>query len=884
MVDTETAPAEKASILIVDDEPQVLIALEDILSDQFIVHTTRSPEQALNLAAQERDIAVVISDQRMPKMTGDELLGRLSTESQAERILVTGYADLSAVIKAVNDGRIFAYITKPWNPDELQLKVQQAAEHFRLAKELAHERQLLRDLMGNMPDGIYFKDPELRFLKVNEPLERMLCGNGSVDMVGRRLTELESTALDAEATEEEERRILADGIQVVDDIREYKRGDRRQWFSETKVRIRSATGAVIGLVGISRNVSDRIEAEQARERQQQRIARLTRIHAMLSGVNSAIVRAGERDALLREACTIAVSEGQLTFATIVAYDETNASCQVVAAVGPTNIRLTSRTLRPGEPVEQGHLLFDRVAHSRAPVILNDAQRDLDGPRLHDGRVSPGAVAAFPLFAAGELRYVFALASTQPGFFDSDEVRLLTDLAGNISFALDHFAAKDRLDFLAYYDELTGLANQRLLMDRLAQQIATCRSVGKKLALAMLDIDRFRQVNETLGREGGDELLRQVGARLKARIGGQDSLARVDGNRFAVLVPLVEDESDVASLVEELLVKIHNDSFQIGDIEVLIAVRFGISLFPSDGETAETLVYNAEAALKKAKSQGQRYVFYAPTMNERVAEKLTLETRLRRALEHEEFVLYYQPKVELRRGAIVGLEALIRWQPPGEKLVPPGVFIPVLEETGLIVDVGRWVLMSAAAQYTSWARAGLNPPRVAVNVSALQLGQPDFLRSIEETLASYELASRGIDLEITESVFVEDLEGNVSKLTAAREHGLQVAIDDFGTGYSSLAYLSRLPIDILKIDRSFVTRMTKNPHDTALVTTVISLAHSLECKVVAEGVELPEQAQLLRLLRCDQIQGYLIGKPAPAAEITACFGEHQMYKWSPTADQ
>ncbi len=201
LVDTETAPAEKASILIVDDEPQVLIALEDILSDQFIVHTTRSPEQALNLAAKERDIAVVISDQRMPKMTGDELLGRLSTESQAERILVTGYADLSAVIKAVNDGRIFAYITKPWNPDELQLKVQQAAEHFRLAKELAHERQLLRDLMGNMPDGIYFKDPELRFLKVNEPLERMLCGNGSVDMVGRRLTELESTALDAEATE-----------------------------------------------------------------------------------------------------------------------------------------------------------------------------------------------------------------------------------------------------------------------------------------------------------------------------------------------------------------------------------------------------------------------------------------------------------------------------------------------------------------------------------------------------------------------------------------------------------------------------------------------------------------------------------------------------------
>lgn len=874
-----TVPANKPSILVVDDEPQVLVALEDMLSDHFTVYTANSPEKALELAGTQREIAVVISDQRMPRMTGDQLFQRLSQDSQAQRILVTGFADLTAVIRAVNEGRIFAYITKPWDVDDLQQKVHRAAEHFRLAMELAHERQLLTDLMENMPDGIYFKDLGLRFIKANAPVANMLSyGPDASVLVGQRLSDLSANVRAAQKVEAEEQRILRGSTQVIDVIREYGRGGARQWFSETKAPVRGPAGSVIGLVGISRDVTDRIEAENAREIQQHRIARLTRIHTVLSGINSAIVRIQERDRLLDEVCGLAVREGHLSVATVAAFEEATSSFSIVAATMLEQSPGLDQVL--GQRLDSGVGLMLNVVRTQAPVVVNNTAHDpsvgvLQGLAPDQQR----AVALFPLFASGRLEYVFTLSSSQPGFFDSDEVRLLTDMADNISFALGHFAAKDRLNFLAYYDELTGLPNRRLLFDRLTQQLATSRSVKRKLALLLLDIDRFRQINETLGRSGGDALLKHVATRLKAGMGEQGSLARIDGNRFAMLMPLVDDEADVGVLVESLLTSILNSSFEIGDTEVLISGRFGISLFPADGSDADALLYNAEAALKKAKSQGRRYAFYAPSMNDQVAQKLTLETRLRRALENSEFVLHYQPKVELRYGALVGLEALIRWQHPEEGLVAPGVFIPILEETGLIVDVGCWVLLQAAAQHSAWTNAGLQPPRIAVNVSALQLGQPDFLESLEHVAGRHPDALRELDLEITESVFVDDLMGNVSKLEAARERGLQVAIDDFGTGYSSLGYLSRLPIDTLKIDRSFVSRMTKNPQDMSLVTTMISLAHSLDCKVVAEGVEQPEQAQLLRLLRCDQVQGWLTGRPMTAADVAARFGGSHAFSWT-----
>ncbi len=862
-------------VVIVDDEPQVLVALEDVLSDDFVVETTDSPEVALRLACSDEDIAVVVSDQRMPRISGHELLGQVAKKSKAERILVTGYADLSAVIKAVNEGQIFAYLTKPWDPDELRMKVHQAAEHHELLQRLEHERKLLDDLMRNVPDGIYFKDSELRFLKANAPVAELLGQNDPKELVGKRLSELSGRrGLDA-VTEVEERRIVNEGLEVIDSIRQVATDQDRRWLSETKVPIRS-DGQVIGLVGIARDVSERVKAENVRERQAQRIAGLTRIHKMLSGINGAIVRIRDRDALSERVCQIAVEEGQLPLAAIVTHEEQRGFHANQGAFGSG---FAQSKLAIDAIVADSATALSRVLARREAVVAPNPTVMAEcafQPRLKATGLR--SIVLFPLFAAGEVQAILMLGSNQADFFDDDELELLRGLADNISFAFDHFEQAARLDFLAYYDELTGLPNRRLLVDRLTQRLVNADDEEQKVAVAVLDVYRFRELNETFGRDGGDHLLRQMATRLERSMGKNDSLARLEGNRFALLVSLDGQAFDIASHVDQLVHKVLDENFVLRGTELRLAARMGIALFPSDGDQAEALLANAEAALKVAKSVGSPYVFYSPRINARVAERVSLETRLRRAVEKEEFLLHYQPKIDLRSGAVAGLEALIRWQTPEDGLVSPGVFIPVLEETGLIMDVGRWVLRRAAQQYVEWVEAGYQPPRIAVNVSALQLSQPDFVATLKALGDAYGPVARQLDLEITESVFVDDLTGNVNKLTEARNMGHQVAIDDFGTGYSSLGYLTRLPIDVLKIDRAFVSRMTQNPEDMSLVSMIISLAHSLDCKVVAEGVERAEEARLLRLLRCDQLQGYLTSKPIPSDAAAATFQERFSTKW------
>jgi EAL domain-containing protein (putative c-di-GMP-specific phosphodiesterase class I) len=298
------------------------------------------------------------------------------------------------------------------------------------------------------------------------------------------------------------------------------------------------------------------------------------------------------------------------------------------------------------------------------------------------------------------------------------------------------------------------------------------------------------------------------------------------------------------------------------------------MFPEDGNDAELLLKHAEAALYKAKATGEKYLFYTQHMNDRTAGTLILENKLRQALEREEFVLYYQPKISLDTGGIASVEALIRWKSPELGLVPPAQFIPLMEETGLILDVGIWALRKAAQDHRHWLEAGLDAPRVAVNVSAIQLRKRDFVLTVQQAL-EHGVAPTGIDLEITESVVMEDIQDNIEKLKAIRDLGMSIAIDDFGTGYSSLAYLTKLPVETLKIDRSFICTMLDEPDTMTLVSGIISLAHSLRLKVVAEGVETEEQADALRALRCEQMQGYLFSKPLPLEEMTLLLGKQRI---------
>ena len=868
------ADGTKSRVLVVDDEPQILAALQDVLGDEYDVLTVTSPVLALRLLESEKDIAVVISDQRMPGMAGDELLSLLADLSDATRVMVTGYSEMSAVIRAVNSGRIFAYVTKPWQNPDLRMTIKKSVEHFELMRKLARERQLLEDLMSNIPDAIYFKDRDLKFERINEALASRIALGDAALAIGKRLEELGVAPELAAAVEREEARVVAEARPSVNVLSSTEGADGRRYFSTTIAPVRGPGGDVQGLVGVSRDVTEREETERA-------LQRLTHVRTILGAVNAAIVRVKDRDELVGESCRIAVEDGGLLGSSILLLDRERGMVTSVASHGRTG--LVTRFVDAWTGVDSDDV-WNRttIVKSHEPVVMNRLRPNDDRRWAADVVASGGQSAAlFPLVSDERLVGVFVLVSAHPQFFDAEEVRLLSEVADNIASALDHIEKRALLDFLAYYDELTNLPKRELLLDRLHQLLPGRAARGEALALLLVDVTRFRHVNETLGRLGGDELLMQLSKRLAGIVAEGDTLARFDGNAFALLMTVPGTEANLTSWVEKTLLGALAKPLTIRGTELRVTVRIGVALFPGDASDSDNLVRNAEAALANARTVGRNCVFYAPSMNARMGEKLTLEMRLRRALEDRQFVLHYQPKVDLRNGGVVGLEALIRWQDPERGLVPPGQFIPVLEETGLILEVGNWVLEDAAAQYVAWLGRGLTPPRIAVNVSAIQLSQPNFTELVEQVFERHPRARGGLDIELTESVLMDDLGGNIEKLRVLKKAGVCVAIDDFGTGYSSLGYLSRLPLDALKIDRSFVMRMTEDPQEMTIITTIISLAHSLDLAVVAEGVETGDQARLLRLVRCDEIQGYLVGKPQPAGEVSNQFRSSKA-TWPPPA--
>jgi diguanylate cyclase (GGDEF)-like protein/PAS domain S-box-containing protein len=612
-----------------------------------------------------------------------------------------------------------------------------------------------------------------------------------------------------------------------------------------------------------RDITGRKEAEA-------KISRLNRVYAVLSGINALIVRVRDRDELFREACRIAVDAGKLRFVWIGVVDHEARQLTPVAWGGEEQDFLAAvrSRLSLSEADSQARALVAQAVVAKEALIANDVAND---PRIRfkEEHAKHGirSLAAFPLRVADRVLGVFALHAAEVGFFDADEVRLLAELAGDISFALEHIEKGEKLDYLVSYDPLTGLANRTLLHARLEQFLQTAQREQHKLALLILDIERFKAVNDAYGRHAGDALLKQVADRMVRSRGDPTRVARLSADHFALVLPRVRTDEELARRLEDRLEELFGPPYAVADTELRIAGKIGIALFPSDAADPDTLLKNAESALKKAKQAGERYLFYAQEMTERVAEKLSWENKLRQAVEREEFVLHYQPKVDLERREIVGVEALIRWQSPELGLVPPGKFIALLEETGLILQVGSWALKRAALDHRRWVEQKLKVPRVAVNVSQIQLRQRDFVAVVEQAIFEG-LAPTAIDLEITESLIMQDVQTNIAKLKAVCELGMKIAIDDFGTGYSSLGYLAQLPVESLKIDRSFIVAMHSDPNATTLVSTIISLARSLRLKVVAEGVETEEQAKLLRLLRCDEMQGYLFSKPLPFEQITA----------------
>jgi diguanylate cyclase (GGDEF)-like protein/PAS domain S-box-containing protein len=432
--------------------------------------------------------------------------------------------------------------------------------------------------------------------------------------------------------------------------------------------------------------------------------------------------------------------------------------------------------------------------------------------------------------------------------------------------------EERVRHLAHHDALTDLPNRALLNDRIAQAVSLAERNRTRVAVMFLDLDRFKTVNDSLGHSVGDKLLREVSARLKSCMRASDTVSRLGGDEFVILMPNVTDAEDVAVTARKVLDAVARP-YNIDGYELVSTPSVGISVYPGDGADVETLLRNADAAMYHAKETGRNnYQFFTQDMNARALERLSLERSLRRALEREELRLHYQPQYGVSDGRMVGLEALIRWQHPEQGLVPPLRFIPFAEESGLILPIGDWVLKEACRQSRAWQEAGLPPLRVSVNISALQFRQPDFAVTVERALAAAGLEARYLQLEVTESMIMYEAERMTESLEQLKAMGLELAIDDFGTGYSSLSYLKRLPIDRLKIDKSFVQDVTTDTDDEAIIGAIIALTRKLGLRTIAEGVETREQLEFLRDQGCDEVQGFLLSKPLAPPDCAALLAQ------------
>jgi diguanylate cyclase (GGDEF)-like protein/PAS domain S-box-containing protein len=633
-------------------------------------------------------------------------------------------------------------------------------------------------------------------------------------------------------------------------------GERRRMRWNNAV-LHSADGAVVGTASIGEDITDQKRGES-------RIKQLNRVYAVLSGINALIVRVRDRDELFREACRIALEQGEFRMALLCLVDQGARTIVLTTSAGiDEELQGAIRDMFRLAEAAPDNVIAQSIREKKV-VAVNDLQSD---PRVlfrkHYTRFGVRSLAILPLIVSNEAVGALALYARESEFFQEEEIGLLRDLIGNVSFALDSIEKEKKLNYLSYYDVLTGLANRSLFLERFELFKRRAVAAGHKLAVFLIDLERFKNINESLGRPAGDQLLKQVAAWLTSRVGDATLLARVGADIFAVVLPEVSQQGDVTSLLERTVEALGQQDFRLEEIDCRIGAKVGVAVLPDDGADVGSLLENAEAALKRAKVRGDRYLFYTEKMTEMVAGRLALENHLRQALDREEFVLHYQPKVSMATGKLTGAEALIRWNDPRTGLVPPAKFIPILEETGLIFDVGRWALHQAIADYLRWRNAGLAAVRIAVNVSPLQLRHRGFIAEIEGAICVDAHAAAGLELEITESLIMEDVKLSIASLQAIRDMGVNIAIDDFGTGFSSLSYLHKLPVDALKIDRSFVDGMTVTPEALALVSTIINLARWLRIKVVAEGVETEEQQRLLRLLSCDEMQGYIFSKPMPA---------------------
>ncbi len=814
---------------------------------------------------------IVLSDFTLPGFGGLEALDLVRAhDTELPFVFVSGTLGEDRAIDALKRGATDYVLKQSLSrlPSAIHRALDEAANHrARVAaeSEVRRNARRLHDIVEASQDWIFELDLRTAFTFSNNAVQTIL-GLPAESLLGRTFATLVHPEDRARAA-----MLLPDRSRGEVAVRgrraRWVRADGTERWLESSATLAMQGGEMVGYRGNLRDVTRQLEHEA-------HIARLNRVQVLLSSVNAAVARIHDQGGLLQEICRLAVERGGYARAIVALQDAPGVPLRPVAWNSSLNagietltlplslrtrreeISLAAEALRTGQPTHADDLSPDDSADAR---IRHQAALRALGIR---------SLAVVPLAAEPRALGILTLESREPTVFDEEELSLLTQVAAEIVRSLQHFAREETLHFLSWYDPLTQLARRELFCERLA---LLCRGGDSVAAVIALDVESMGMVNDSLGREAGDDVLRLVASRLRTRLGNADRIAHLGGGTFALA--LAGSDAEGAGLVQARmqLRDVFSDAFNIGGSDIDLHVRTGIARYPQDASSATTLVHNAETALRRAKATSLDDYDYTVTLNAQLAQSMLTSQRLHRALAQSQFLLHYQPIVDLETRVIVGAEALLRWSDPERGLVPPNEFIPLLEQSGQIVDVGQWVLEQVARDARQFARHRDRRMHLAVNLSPLQLCRDDFVERLLQVAAEVESHHAQIEIEITESMLMQDLESSIGKLAELRAAGLRVSIDDFGTGYSSLAMLARLPIDCLKIDRSFVAPLTDDSASMTVVSTVIGLARSFGLQSVAEGIETDEQLKLLRLMKCDIGQGYLFGRPAPLPELLELLG-------------
>ncbi|HWG75219.1 MAG TPA: EAL domain-containing protein [Steroidobacteraceae bacterium] len=601
------------------------------------------------------------------------------------------------------------------------------------------------------------------------------------------------------------------------------------------------------------------QSRAERQRQEMQIAHLTRVLRMLGGVNGAVLRIRDRNELFDECCRLAVAVGGYAACIALLQRPGGRELQFIGSAGADDAAEQGlRTLASSARAWSGGSIRTLLESATDPVVSE--ARDLPSG-LH-------LLIALPLQLEQTGMGALLLATRERALIGEEELRMLQEVAANLSFALQYQRKGNEVQFLSYFDPLTGLAKRPLFCERLKRLIGRSAQSAARCAIAVVDIENLSIINDSIGRHAGDRLLQHVAERLRRHFHDSECVAQFGGGTFALALAAPGTDAKAVDTLQTRLAAIFDPPFELDGRLIPLGTKSGWALYPSDGQETEGLVQNAEAALRDARAGGHRSLHRTLQQRSEVHARLQLEQQLRLAIERRQFELHYQPIMSLATRRIDGAEALIRWRHPEEGLVAPGAFLPLLESTGLILPVGEWVIEQAAQDRQRWQQLEMPAGRIAVNISPTELHRCKFAQGLLERTQGWSNALCGLDVEITEGALLGDHASVLEQLQRLRNCGICIAIDDFGTGYSSLSRLSELPVDRLKIDRSFIAKL---PHDAAgrtLVQTIITLAHAFGMTAVAEGVESVEQLDALVELGCDRVQGFLISRPVNADAYTA----------------